>query len=159
MATDLYKLLGVDKKSSADEIKKAYRKLARQYHPDRNPGDEKAEERFKEVQGAYDVLSDPDKSKQYDRGTLFGGFGGAGGRGGPGTGGPGPGSFDAGSFSDILSNLFGGGWPESPACSVRASALDEPFDVRPSAHNWVRSVAEWETLPDDGLDRFQTTSG
>jgi molecular chaperone DnaJ len=107
MATDLYKVLGVDKKASADEIKKAYRKLARQYHPDRNPGDEKAEERFKEVQGAYDVLSDADKRKQYDRGTLFGGFGGAGNAGG--AGGPGPGGFDAGSFSDILSNLFGGG--------------------------------------------------
>jgi molecular chaperone DnaJ len=101
---DLYDVLGVDRKASADEIKKAYRKLARRYHPDRNPGDEASEERFKEVQGAYDVLSDADKRKQYDRGGLFG----AGGRPGAG-GGAGGGFADAGSFSDILSNLFGGG--------------------------------------------------
>jgi molecular chaperone DnaJ len=101
---DLYDVLGVDRKASADEIKKAYRKLARRYHPDRNPGDEDSEERFKEVQGAYDVLSDADKRKQYDRGGLFG----AGGRPGAG-GGAGGGFADAGSFSDILSNLFGGG--------------------------------------------------
>lgn len=56
------------------------------------------------------------------------------------------------------SNLFGGGWPDSATCSVRASALDDAFDARPGAHIWVRSVAEWETLPDDGLDRFETTS-
>ncbi|HEV3001810.1 MAG TPA: molecular chaperone DnaJ [Solirubrobacteraceae bacterium] len=102
---DLYKILGVDKKASVDEIKKAHRKLVRQYHPDRNPGDAKAEERFKEVQAAYDVLGDPDKRKQYDRGGFNpfaqGGAGGAGGMGG----------FDAGSFSDILSNLFGGAAP------------------------------------------------
>jgi len=102
--TDLYKVLGVDRKASADEIKKAHRKLVRQYHPDRNPDDPKAEERFKEVQAAYDVLGDPDKRKEYDRGALnpFGGAGGPGGPGGP------AGGFDAGSFSDILSNLFGG---------------------------------------------------
>ena len=64
------------------------------------------------------------------------------------------------SFCSVCgSNLFGGGWPDSPTCSVRASALDDPFEVRPSAHTWVRSVAPWETLPDDGLDRFETTSG
>jgi hypothetical protein len=56
------------------------------------------------------------------------------------------------------SNLFGGGWPESEIASVRASALDDEFDARPSAHIFVRSVAAWETLPDDGLDRFETTS-
>ncbi len=99
---DLYKALGVDKKASADAIKKAYRKLARQYHPDRNPDNAKAEERFKEVQHAYDVLSDSDKRKQYDRGGSFGPFGG---QGGP-AGGPG---FDPSAFGDILSNLFGGG--------------------------------------------------
>ena len=56
------------------------------------------------------------------------------------------------------SNLFGGGWPNSETTSVRASALDDAFDARPSAHIWVRSVAAWETLPDDGLERFETTS-
>jgi molecular chaperone DnaJ len=98
---DLYKVLGVEKKASQDEVKKAYRKLARQYHPDRNPDDPKAEARFKEVQHAYDVLGDADKRKEYDRGGMNP-FAGA----GRGTaGGP---SFDPGSFSDILSNLFGG---------------------------------------------------
>src|SRR5437762_4107452 len=63
---NLYDVLGVAKNASQDEIKKAYRKLARQYHPDRNPGDASAEERFKEVQSAYDVLSDAEKRKNYD---------------------------------------------------------------------------------------------
>ena len=72
---DLYSVLGVSRKASADEIKRAYRKLARKYHPDRNPGDEESEERFKEVQEAYDTLSDPEKRKQYDAGGMFSGFG------------------------------------------------------------------------------------
>jgi molecular chaperone DnaJ len=103
---DYYKALGVSKNATPDEIKKAYRKLARQYHPDRNGGDKQAEERFKEVSEAHDVLSDPEKRKQYDRGTgPFATAGGPGGFGGFGTGG----SFSAANFGDILSNLFGAG--------------------------------------------------
>ena len=56
------------------------------------------------------------------------------------------------------SNLFGGGWPDSETASVRATAIDDPFDAPPSVHIFVRSVAAWETLPDDGLHRFETTS-
>jgi len=72
MAQDLYNVLGVDKKATPEEIKKAYRKLARENHPDRNAGDAAAEERFKEIQGAYDVLSDPEKRREYDSGGPLG---------------------------------------------------------------------------------------
>jgi molecular chaperone DnaJ len=104
----LYDTLGVKKGASADEIKKAYRKLAAQYHPDKNPGDASAEEKFKEVQNAYDVLSDTEKRKQYDS------FGGDGRRGGPGFD-PrnfgGGGNFtvnDLGDLGDLFGGLFGG---------------------------------------------------
>jgi molecular chaperone DnaJ len=96
---DLYKILGVGKNASDEEIKKAYRRLARQYHPDKNPGDRHAETRFKEVSAAHDVLSDADKRREYDRGT--GPFATGGGAGFD------PSAFGGG-FSDILSNLFGG---------------------------------------------------
>ena len=106
MATrpDYYKTLGVDKKATPEEIKKAYRKLARTYHPDRNPGDKKAEARFKEISQAHDVLGDPEKRKQYDSGS--GAFASAGGPG-AGFGGFGNFDFDASSMGDILGNLFG----------------------------------------------------
>ena len=101
MAEDLYRSLGVSKDASAEEIKRAYRKLARQYHPDRNPDDPKAEDRFKDVQQAYDTLSDPEKRKQYDAGGAFAGFGGR------------PFATAGGGFAsdlgDIFSSFFGRG--------------------------------------------------
>ncbi len=100
MAKTLYDTLGVSKTASSAEIKKAYRKLAREHHPDRNPGDTAAEERFKEVQQAYDVLSDPDKRKAYDRfGTQTGRAGSA------------PfdfEQFDLGDLGDLFGGIFGG---------------------------------------------------
>src|SRR5262249_17052482 len=100
MAESYYETLGVPKNASADELKKAYRKLARQYHPDKNPGDAESERKFKEVQQAYDVLSDEEKRKAYDQ------FGSANGRPGPG-----PTNVDFGDFDlgDIFGGLFGGG--------------------------------------------------
>jgi len=99
-----YQALGVDRKASGEEIKKAYRKLARQYHPDKNPGDASAEERFKEVQEAYSILSDAKKRREYDQGGgVFGGGGFD-----PGAFRTGAGGFGGG-IGDILSDLFGPG--------------------------------------------------
>lgn len=114
---DYYEVLGVEKSASADEIKKAYRKAAIQFHPDKNPGDKNAEEKFKEAAEAYDVLSNADKKARYDQ---FGHAGGAtSASGGGGYGGGGYGGYSGGSFSmddifeqfgDIFGGHFGGGY-------------------------------------------------
>ena len=104
---DYYEVLGVDKSSSAQDIKKAYRKLAMKYHPDRNPGDNEAEEKFKEINEAYEVLSDEGKKSTYDQfghAGMNGGFGGQGGFSGQGFGG-----FED-IFGDIFGDVFGGGF-------------------------------------------------
>lgn len=106
---DYYEVLGVDRSASDDEIKKAYRKAAKKYHPDLNPGDKEAEAHFKEASEAYEILSDSGKRARYDQ------FGHAGvdpnyGAGGPGGGGFGGGFGDFGDLGDIFSSFFGGGF-------------------------------------------------
>ena len=100
---DYYEVLGVDKNADEAALKKAYRTLAKKYHPDMNPGDKEAEKKFKEASEAYAVLSDPEKRRQYDQfghAAFDGGAGGAGGFGGFG-------GFDGADFSDIFGDIFG----------------------------------------------------
>ena len=150
---DYYETLGVGRKSSGDDIRKAYRKLARKYHPDLNPGDKSAEERFKNVQEAYDVLSDPKKRQMYDQYGFYSESGFAGGAG-PGSrpGTPNPnmdfGGFDfsdffatggagagggrrtesaSGGFRDIFSQFFKGGQQQAPA--EKGADLEYVMDI------------------------------
>ncbi|MCI0531846.1 MAG: DnaJ domain-containing protein, partial [candidate division Zixibacteria bacterium] len=93
---DYYEILGVDRSATEDDVKKAYRKLAVQYHPDKNPGNKSAEEKFKEISEAYEVLRDPQKKSKYDQ------FGHAGVDGGAGAGGFGGYDFQGFDLSDAL---------------------------------------------------------
>jgi molecular chaperone DnaJ len=132
---DFYRELGVSSDASADEIKKSYRKLARELHPDANPGDPKAEARFKSVSEAYGVLSDADKRKQYDEARRL--FGSGGFRPGGGSGGFdlgdlfGGATSQAGGFGDLLGGLFGrrGGGPTAGATRTRRGQ-DVETDIR-----------------------------
>lgn len=122
---DYYDVLGVARSASADEMKKAYRKLAMQYHPDKNPGDAKAEEKFKEISNAYDVLSDEQKRAAYDRyghdAFTQGGAGGGGGGAG----------FDFNSsFADIFEDLFGMGGQRGGRGQQQANAATRGADLR-----------------------------
>jgi len=117
MSKDFYNVLGVPENAAKDDIKKSFRKLAKQYHPDRNPGNKAAEARFKEITEAYEVLGDDKKREQYDMMRKYGAFGGGFGPGAAGTGGFDPSQFGGsfrfedlggfGSFADIFSSIFG----------------------------------------------------
>jgi molecular chaperone DnaJ len=131
VARDPYEILGVERKASDEEIKKAYRRLARENHPDRNPGDTSAEERFKEIQGAYDTLSDPEKRRAYDAG---GGFD--------------PRNFAGGFASDLggmFSTIFGRGRAGPRGAEVRGRDLQA--DVALSFDQAVHGTEVSVTVP------------
>ncbi len=128
---DYYEVLGVKKTATGDEIKKAYRKLARQYHPDANPSDPKAEEKFKEVSSAYETLSDPEKRKVYDAGPSF--FGQGAPRGGTYQSyGGGQAPPMGGDWADLFGNLFGGGFGQGGFGGRRQRAPERGQDVNVS---------------------------
>lgn len=120
---DYYEVLGVARDAGADEIKKAYRRLAMKHHPDKNPGDKDAEEKFKEAAEAYAVLSDPDKRQRYDR------FGRQGVGGGPGGGFQGFDPETFGDFGDILGDLFGFGFGGGRGRGRSARGADLRYDL------------------------------
>ena len=143
---DYYEVLGVERNADADTIKKAYRKAAIKYHPDKNPGDKEAEEKFKEAAEAYDVLSNEDKRARYDR---FGhaGMNGAGGAGGFG-------GFSGGGFSmedifeqfgDIFGGAFGGGFGGFGGGRSRQPRQSRGSDIRVTVKLSLKEISEGVT--------------
>jgi molecular chaperone DnaJ len=140
-AKDFYQVLGVPDSASQDDIKKAYRRLAKQYHPDANPNNPKAAERFKEVSEAHSTLSDAEKRKQYDQMRRFGAFDGMPRRrqsaGAPRGGGGGPADMgaegfefgDLGGLGDIFSSIFGRGRREETRGDTLEAVVEVPFRV------------------------------
>src|SRR5579864_5138511 len=133
---DYYEVLGVPEGAGTDDVKKAFRRMAKQYHPDRNPNNPQAADRFKEINEAHDVLSDPEKRKKYDTLRRYGAFAGGGGRGGPRPGGATPdeavdfsniGGF--GGLGDLFSSIFGGRGAQSEPDETVETVLHIPFRV------------------------------
>lgn len=149
---DYYAVLGVPKNATHAEIKKAYRKLAQKHHPDANPGNAQAEERFKEVSAAYDVIGDEEQRKAYDRvrdmgAAGFGGFPGAGSAGGPGGGFPGGfrvENVDLGDLGDLFGGMFGGAGRARQSRPRRGANLET--DVRLSFADAMAGVTVPVTL-------------
>jgi molecular chaperone DnaJ len=140
---DYYGILGVPEKATGDEIKKQYRRLAKQHHPDSNKGDPKSADRFKEISEAYQILGDEKKRKQYDemrRLGAFEGFATRGGGGGPRPGGPRPGGgpnvqyeeFDIGGLGglgDLFSSMFGGGGRQRPSGPEQGQSVETTLEI------------------------------
>lgn len=155
---DYYATLGVDADATQKQITTAYRKLAREFHPDKNPGDQAAEDRFKEVSGAYEVVGDADKRAEYDEarrmGPMAGGFGGGapGGFGpGFGTGSPGGMRFEGGDISDLIGNLFSRGRaaPGEPPQTGPRRGADLESDLHLSFEDAVKGVTTTVNLTSD----------
>ena len=140
MPQDYYQTLGVERKASEEEIRKAYRRLARKYHPDLNPGDKASEDRFKQVQEAYDVLSDQKKRSMFDQFGFYSENGMPGGAGaGPRPGGAGFGGFD---FSEYFSNRGAGGGQQAP----RGGGFEDIFN------QWFSRSEQPEPVAEKGSD-------
>ncbi|WOI54003.1 DnaJ C-terminal domain-containing protein [Parvularcula sp. LCG005] len=162
MAQDPYSVLGVGRQTSAEDIRKAYRKLAKQYHPDRNPGDKAAEDRFKQISAAFDIVGDEDKRARFDRGELdadgnerspFAGGAGAGGarwqqRGpGPGTG---PGGFE--DLSDIFGDFFGQRASGARRGPIPQKGSDIRYRLSVDFLDAARGATKRVALPPDGRE-------
>jgi molecular chaperone DnaJ len=153
MAQDFYEALGVDRNANAEDIRKAYRKLARKHHPDLNPGDKAAEDRFKTVQAAYDVLSDAKKKQMYDQVGFYSENGAAGAGAGAGSGGPnmGFGGFDFSEFARGAGRGAGAG--AHPNSGAGAGGAGESANFQDIFSHWFgRSHEQPQQSPQKGTD-------